>query len=260
MALKASLLGFLIYATMAGWLGALAAYAFGWRAKGRALALFASAAAAAAFGARWVGVGHVPMQSLFEVFLCLALLLGPLSFLWRRWLGKEGECTDALIALAILVPAGFVFSEAPAQLPPALFSPLFIPHVAAYLLAYVILIRSSLAAGAQLLRRADAPEAEPVYRLARLGFPLLTLGLLLGAWWGKLAWGDYWNWDPKELWSLTTWVVFAGYFHLHSLEERGGGRLSAAVALLGGVCILITLLWVNLAGRTFPGLHAYTGP
>ena len=51
------------------------------------------------------------------------------------------------------------------------------------------------------------------------GFRLLTLGLLLGSLWGKLAWGDYWGWDPKELWSLVCWLIYLGYFHFRYITR-----------------------------------------
>ena len=258
MLIRTSPAGLLLYAAMLCWLGTLAAATFRrLQSHSRVPAVLASFFAACAFGARWHDAGHVPMQNLYEVFLCLGALVGPLSFFWRRYLGVEGQRADALIALAVLFPAGFVFSDAASPLPPVLRSPLFLPHVAAYLLAYVILIRGSLAAWLHVANP-SASNPDAVARLLRLGFPLLTLGLLLGAWWGKLAWGDYWNWDPKELWALATWVVYAAFFHVRALEGPRAGRASAGVAILGGVCILLTLLWVNLAGRTFPGLHTYT--
>jgi ABC-type transport system involved in cytochrome c biogenesis permease subunit len=94
------------------------------------------------------------------------------------------------------------------------------------------------------------------HRLVRLGFPLLTLGLVLGAWWGKLAWGDYWHWDPKEMMSLATWLIYVGYFHFRAIHGRRHRRVSALLALAGLAGIIVTLLWVNL-GRIFDGLHSY---
>jgi ABC-type transport system involved in cytochrome c biogenesis permease subunit len=88
------------------------------------------------------------------------------------------------------------------------------------------------------------------------GFPLLTLGLILGSVWGKLAWGDYWGWDPKELWSLASWLVYVGYFHFRSMFDQTRPRWNSIWAVAGMAVIVITLLWVNLS-KLFLGLHTY---
>jgi ABC-type transport system involved in cytochrome c biogenesis permease subunit len=85
---------------------------------------------------------------------------------------------------------------------------------------------------------------------------LFRQNALVGSWWGKLAWGDYWGWDPKEMWSLATWIIFAAYLHARSEFGRGRPKLTSAIAVTGMVAIIITLLWVNLS-RIFAGLHNY---
>jgi ABC-type transport system involved in cytochrome c biogenesis permease subunit len=94
------------------------------------------------------------------------------------------------------------------------------------------------------------------HRMVSLGFPLLTLGLVLGAVWGKRAWGDYWNWDPKELWSLVSWLVYVAYFHVRYVLGPRHSRLAAALVVAGCVAVVITLLVVNLS-RVFGGMHSY---
>jgi ABC-type transport system involved in cytochrome c biogenesis permease subunit len=110
-------------------------------------------------------------------------------------------------------------------------------------------------AGAEKPGCVSAEEA--TYRMVRLGFPLLTLGLVLGAVWGKIAWGDYWNWDPKELWSLISWLVFLGYFHFRYMYGKRFPRINASLVLAGLVAIILTLLWVNLANLFKGGMHSY---
>ena len=55
-----------------------------------------------------------------------------------------------------------------------------------------------------------------------IGFPLLTLGVALGAYWAYSAWGRYWGWDPKETSALVTWLVYAGYLHARNLRGWKG--------------------------------------
>lgn len=212
-----------------------------------------------AWAYRWVQVGHLPLQNLFEIFLFLGMVF-PLTLFSRYVLRVGAERFDILLAMVVLVPAGFVFSSEPQQLPPALQSWLFAPHVAAYMLAYIFMAKAAFQAAAQL---AGGKPQEPfvsyeqgTYRLVCVGFPLLTLGLILGSIWGKLAWGDYWNWDPKELWSLASWLMVLIYLHVRIKFKDRHPRRNSLLALLAMAAIIITLLWVNLS-RLFPGLHSY---
>lgn len=265
MEIKQTLEGALIYGTMAAYLVSTVALARRRLPLGRAAFLLGAIAAAAAFVHRGVDVAHVPLQNLYEVFLCLGMLSFPLAYFCHRYLGIPISAADAAIGAVVLFPAGFVFDAAPQQLPPALQSDLFIPHVAAYMISYTLMAKASVLAASHLLRRGSAPagacgEAPPhelaTYKVVRLGFPLLTVGLVLGAVWGKIAWGDYWNWDPKELWSLASWLIFMGYLHFRYVYGRRYARVSSALVLSGMVAIVCTLLWVNL-GRIFSGLHSY---
>jgi ABC-type transport system involved in cytochrome c biogenesis permease subunit len=252
----------LIYVAMAGYSLAFAASALRLRTARRVLFAAGFIAAAAAVAMRWHESGHPPVQNLFGVFLCLGAAVYPLSLLCRRVLKAGSAAFDAVIGFVVLFPAGFVFAaQGPSQPPPALQSPLLLPHVAAYVLAYVIMIMAAGQAFGLLLAGRDNEEAATrrelaVHGLVRFGFPLMTLGLVLGGWWGKLAWGRWWNWDPKELWSLATWLIFLGYLHFRRATWGRYRRFNAAIVLAGAGGIIITLLWANLA-RLFGGLHSY---
>jgi ABC-type transport system involved in cytochrome c biogenesis permease subunit len=124
------------------------------------------------------------------------------------------------------------------RLMPALQSPFFVPHVGAYVLGYILLVRAALGAGV---------------RLAGAGFALMTAGLVLGSAWGKVCWGNWWMFDPKEMWSLATWLVYAAYFHV---APRPGSRTERMFLLAGAAMIVLTLTWVNLS-KLFPGMHSY---
>jgi ABC-type transport system involved in cytochrome c biogenesis permease subunit len=251
-----------VYCTMGAYVAAAATLSLRARYWGWVFYAVGSLAGAAALAFRWSRTGHVPLQNLYEVCMFMGPLMFPLSLFCRRVLDVGAEAADCLIGLVVLFPVAFIFSPEPRQLPPALQSSLFVPHVTAYLVAYVVLAKASIQAGLHLLGHAPRANTRYVghevatYRMVNLGFPLLTLGLALGALWGKLAWGDYWNWDPKELWSLATWVVFVVYFHGRVTWGRRYPRLASSLVLLGLAGIIITLLWVNL-GRIFSGLHSY---
>ncbi len=251
--------GWLIYAAMLGFLLAFAALLGKSKKLGKTFYAVGFVLAGVAFVYRWYDVEHVPLQNLFEVFLCLGMLIYPLSLFGERFLKVRAGAADALIGLIILFPAGFVFSAEPQKLPPALQSWLFAPHVAAYMFAYVVMAKASAQAVGQLLYQGqDEGGAYELgtYRMVCMGFPLLSLGLILGSWWGKIAWGDYWNWDPKELWSLVSWLVYLGYLHFRYMFGKKRPRINSILVLGGFLAIIITLLWATLS-RLFAGLHSY---
>jgi len=222
---------------------------------------FASLVSIVSLVYRGLHVDHLPMQNMFEVFLALGASIGPIHWLSRRMIRRTHPAfaaVDAILGMIVLFPAGFVFNDQPQLLPPALQSWLFGPHVAAYMLAYIFMAKSAVFAGAGLLGDKSnvlAILSDYAYRMAGAGFVLLTGGLFLGSVWGKLAWGDWWGWDPKELWSLVGWLIYAIYFHARFAWPRAL-RAHNVLILLGLAAIVITLLWVNLS-KIFGGLHNY---
>jgi len=91
------------------------------------------------------------------------------------------------------------------------------------------------------------------YRLIGLGYITLTLGILAGAVWANEAWGSYWSWDPKETWSLITWLIFTGYLHVR-LVNNWRGFETALIGSVGFISIWISYLGVNFLAS---GLHSY---
>ncbi len=260
MAVKTDLVGYLIYCALAAHLYAAVAMALRRRMFGQVAFATGFAACAGAFVVRWAQLGCAPLGGLFEVFLALGMLVWPLSLLARRVLGAEGAAAHALLAAAVLLPVGFVFPATGRDEPALLRSGWFLPHVGAYVLGYTVMMMGAVQAVLQLTCPAGSDQAarreRATWRLVCLGFPLLTVGLAAGAAWAKQAWGDWWHWDPKELWSLATWLIFAGYLHLRAALAGRRLRLCSAAVLLGAGAIGMTLLWVNLTAAS--ALHAHT--
>lgn len=91
------------------------------------------------------------------------------------------------------------------------------------------------------------------YRLISLGFPLLTLAIITGVIWANTAWGTYWRWDPKEVWSLITWLIYALVLHLR-LTVGWRGKKAAGLSIIGFILVIFTFFGVNLLLK---GLHAF---
>ena len=91
------------------------------------------------------------------------------------------------------------------------------------------------------------------YRSVALGMLFLTFTIITGAIWAERAWGSYWSWDPKETWSLITWLIYAVYLHLR-IRRGYKGKSAAVFAVVGFVCVLFTYIGVN---TLIPGIHSY---
>jgi ABC-type transport system involved in cytochrome c biogenesis permease subunit len=88
-----------------------------------------------------------------------------------------------------------------------------------------------------------------------VGFILWTFTLVAGAIWAQKAWGSYWTWDPKEVWTFVVWVVYAAYMHARA-TAGWEPRKAMWIALAGFVTIIINFAVVNVF---FVGQHSYSG-
>ena len=91
------------------------------------------------------------------------------------------------------------------------------------------------------------------YVIITVAFPLMTMVIVTGMVWAKHAFGQYWQWDPKETASLITWLIYTFYLHAR-LSLNWPPRRVAAISILGFASVVFTYLGVNVIG---PGYHAY---
>ena len=102
----------------------------------------------------------------------------------------------------------------------------------------------------------DADRLETLaYRLTVIGFVFWTFTLTAGAIWADHAWGRYWGWDTKEVWTFIIWVIYAGYIHARATRGWRGSR-SAVLAIVGFSAVMFNFTIVNIF---FHGLHSYSG-
>ncbi|ERK72426.1 cytochrome c assembly protein, partial [Leifsonia aquatica ATCC 14665] len=88
-----------------------------------------------------------------------------------------------------------------------------------------------------------------------VGFIAWTFTLIAGAIWAEKAWGRYWGWDTKEVWTFVIWVIYAGYIHARATRGWRGSR-SAWLAIIGFAAVMFNFGIVNVF---FKGLHTYSG-
>ena len=106
----------------------------------------------------------------------------------------------------------------------------------------------------QTLPTADALESL-AYRFAIVGFIFWTFTLIAGSIWANDAWGRFWGFDTKEVWTFVIWVLYAGYIHARATRGWRGTR-SAWLSIIGFAAVLFNFTIVNVF---FKGLHAYSG-
>ena len=220
----------------------------------------------AALVCRGIGAGRLPLTNQYEFATSFAwgLCLVSLIFVIRFRFPVLGAFASPVMFLMIGYAA--MQSREVHELMPALRSNWLGFHVSTAIIAYgsfgvsfvlavIFLLRDRMTEGGFLDQHIPDREMLDVisYRSISLGLLFLTFTILTGAIWAERAWGSYWSWDPKETWSLITWIIYAIYLHLR-IRRGYEGRAAAVFAAVGFVCVLFTYIGVN----TFlPGVHSY---
>ncbi|MCH6556244.1 MAG: c-type cytochrome biogenesis protein CcsB [Chloroflexi bacterium] len=232
------------------------------------LATWAAAAfLAISLFARWQAVGHAPWSNMWEFTVAFAGGVMLFYIVFERWYGQRtlGAFIQPVVLALMAVSVAFFPSDVEPLVPALQNQDLLAIHVATMILAYSAL-SISFGAGVMYLvqdgernRFSRLPKAglldEIGYRSVMVGFPLLALGIALGAYWGNSAWGRYWGWDPKETSALVTWLIYAAYLHTRGLRGWTGKR-AAVILVLGFIAVMFTYFVVNL---WVSGLHSYAG-
>lgn len=243
-----------------------------WGVLGLQLTLAATFALLASVTLRGLSVQRAPLGNMYEFAVVAATFALVIYSGWalrrdRLWLGL-------FVTLPVLLILGGAYlrwyTEA-SPLQDALNSYWLVIHVTVATLTVAILVIGCATALLYLAReraersgevagwRGALPRATVLeritYGLHVVGFPLWTFTVIAGAIWAEQAWGRYWGWDAKEVWSFVVWVVYAAY--LHARATSGWSlRRATWIAVAGMGCIVINYAVVNVY---FVGLHSYSG-
>ena len=238
------------------WLGPLATF----------LSWLAVAFLTASLGARWAATGRPPYADMWEytVGFGWGIALFYVLFEWRYRQRTLGAFVMPMAVALFAVSTAFFPSQVRPLIPALQANRLLAAHVGTVMLSYAALAISFAAALMYLAqgeqqRFPRLPSAEVLedigYKSVLVGFPMLAVGIGLGAYWANSAWGRYWGWDPKETSALVTWLVYAAYLHARNLRGWKGQR-SAVMLVVGFLAVLFTFFAVNL---WVSGLHSYAG-
>lgn len=235
------------------------------------------------FGAAFVGLvvhtsalllrtfksGHAPFTNMYESlsFLSWASVLAYIIIDRRFKIPKVGAYLMLIVIALMALASSPLMPKEVAPLVPALQSYWLWLHVsvtlageAFFAIAFITSILYLIAESRERKGQASKSESNAEkwdsvsYRCVSIGFPIFTLGgLIFGMVWAHKAWGSYWSWDPKEVWSLITWFVFALYLHTRVVMSWRGRR-SAIIAIIGFLAALFTYFGVNYLLK---GFHSY---
>jgi len=232
----------------------------------------------AAISLRWLesyqmGIGRAPLTNLYESLVFFAWTIAIVYLLIeRKFKIKTAGAFVTPFPFIIMAYASLTPNEIQ-PLVPALQSNWLISHVVTCFIGYAAFAvsfgvsflylfkvkaenRPGKKQGAFLgyLPSSDVLD-EVGYKTIAIGFPLLTIGIVTGAFWANVAWGTYWSWDPKETWSLIVWLIYAAYLHAR-ITKGWRGNKAALLSIIGFSATLFCYLGVNLI---LSGLHSYGG-
>jgi len=228
----------------------------------------------AAVVTRGLAAGRVPWANMFEFSLTGTALITLIFLLVQFWQNLKFLgvfITGLTIILLGIATVNYWVPVVPLQ--PALQSYWLVIHVFVAIagtgffalgagLAVAQLVqtyRQGRTATGKLRFMATLPDADRLevltYRVLLVGFVLWTFTLIAGAIWAERAWGRYWGWDTKEVWTFIIWVVYAGYIHARATRGWRGAR-SSWLALIGFAAVMFNFSVVNVF---FKGLHSYSG-
>ena len=213
--------------------------------------------------------GHAPFSNMYESLVFFAWTIGIIYLVVeRRYRNRViGAFAMPLACLAIAY-ASLSPDKVIQPLIPALKSNWLIAHVITCFLGYaafavafgvsiMYLIKSKAKPASKKGVAVHIPSSglldELTHQLVMFGFLFLTIGIITGAVWAKQAWTRYWSWDPKETWSLITWLIYAALLHFRMMRGWRGRRI-AVISIVGFAAVLFTYFGVNFL---LAGLHSY---
>lgn len=220
-------------------------------------------------GERALTLGYDAIATFPDELSCIAFIMVGLylSLAWRGNLTVVGGLVTPLAFLFTL--SSYVFAVGPPELSPRLQSVWLPAHVAPAFLGYAVFAVAFCMSLIYLLQENQLkakrkgnlfrrlPSLETLdnlnFRFVTWGFALFTIGIISGALLALKIWGALWSWEPVEVLSAVTWMLYAGLLHARTIGWRG--RKAATLTILGFVAVILSFLGVNLV---FPGKHGGT--
>ncbi len=206
---------------------------------------------------RWYIAGRIPLANGFETMQFLALAIMAITIFLSRRFPFMVSFGFLLSGFILLVAHLGQMSPKITPLMPVLNSPLLSSHVSLIMMAYALLALITLN-GLYALFSKESETIEQLTVLSRLMlYPaifFLGTGIFLGATWANISWGRYWSWDPKEVWALITFMLYAVPLHNKSIPLLQKVRWFHLYLVLAFLAVLMTYFGVNYF---LGGMHSY---
>jgi len=194
---------------------------------------------------RGIELGRLPLvgphDTLFFLSTSFMLFAIPVSFSLQnrqRFLNPVTGLTVCFMLLSLLAkPHSF-------PLPPVLKTFWFEVHVAFSFFSYALFGLAAVLGVLHLIDEEDRTETLQ-YKIVLVGYFLFSVAMIFGGIWAYYAWGTYWLWTPKELWTVILWLFYSLYLHVR-LRQWWAGRPAALVGIAGFVVVLFTYLGVSM--------------
>ena len=196
---------------------------------------------------RGLALGRLPIVGPHDTIAFFAMSIGlmGLPFVFARPLRSSPAFswgTAASAGLFSLLALAFPPSMMP--LPPVLKTLWFEFHVALAFFAYGLFAIGAILGGFYLARR-DRQLLDLQYRAGLVGYSFFSLSMVTGGIWGYYAWGTYWLWTPKELWTAILWLFYSFYLHFR-LKGTQWDTISAWGGIIGFIITMFTYLGVSI--------------
>jgi len=211
---------------------------------------------------RWVAGGHVPMAGSFDSMNLLALSICVITLIMMR--KYEMALPSGLLMTGFVLLVQMMGGSNPpvTHLMPVLSSPLLSLHVTVIMIAYALLFFAMLnGISAVIVRFTQPSNTQYLERLRDIStimlYPavaLLATGIFIGAVWANISWGNYWSWDPKEVWALITLLIYTAPLHSRTFTSFENPIFFHLYCVLAFLSVLFTYFGVNFM---LGGMHSY---
>ncbi len=194
---------------------------------------------------RGIELGRLPLVGAHDTLTFLSSSIVVFSIPFGVVLKRHSRFHMGVVLLAVsLTVFSLISKQYNMPLPPVLRTFWFEAHVVLAFLSYALFALAAIF-GYIYLKEQDNSIDGMQYRAILIGYCLFTLSMIFGGIWAYLAWGTYWLWTPKELWTGILWLFYSLYLHAR-LRQWWMGRPVAFLSIVGFVIVMFTYLGVSL--------------